>query len=300
MFDSMCTSDSDDVILWLLPHKGEGFDGAAFATAKPENASRFVAARREELNQRDDFRGEREDTEPPEEYGHAQNTDSLVVRWSQGARTSVGVVGGCAANADLCFQKIPGISRYHFAITFDDRNRPIVRDLGSTCGTKVTYDGEKRQRVSSFDWPLDGPSIANGNSVILNVTDSVQFKVILPDHDYTSPEHVEKVKRFRMGRADPTDLFASTIIQSGQGTRFPSGHRTPSEGSRARPILYKKSLGKGSFGSVTYVWDLSTREQYVVKQPLDKHVRSSTYNEEDWRREAKIMESVKHVSICSS
>ena len=27
----------DDVILWLLPHKGEGFDGAAFATSKREN-----------------------------------------------------------------------------------------------------------------------------------------------------------------------------------------------------------------------------------------------------------------------
>ena len=39
--------DPDDVILWLLPHKGEGFDGAAFATSKPENKLRFVAARRD-------------------------------------------------------------------------------------------------------------------------------------------------------------------------------------------------------------------------------------------------------------
>ncbi|KAL9009200.1 MAG: hypothetical protein Q9173_005748, partial [Seirophora scorigena] len=120
------------------------------------------------------------------------DTDSLAVRWSHGARTSVGVVGGCAANIDLSFPNLRGISKYYFAITFDNKNRPIVRDLGSKGGTKVTYDREHGQRLSSFDWPLEGPSIANGKPPILNITDLVQFKVILPDHDYASPEYIDK------------------------------------------------------------------------------------------------------------
>jgi len=37
--------DFKDVVLFLLPHKGEGFEGAAFATSMPENKSRFVKAR---------------------------------------------------------------------------------------------------------------------------------------------------------------------------------------------------------------------------------------------------------------
>ena len=235
--DLMDDPDHDDVILWLLPHKGEGFDGAAFATSMPQNQSRFVAAHHDVPNQRHIPREERGGTELPVKYGLLENTDCLAVRFSYGARTSVGVVGGCAANADLAFQDIPGISKYHFAITFDDQNRPIVRDLGSKGGTKVNYNEEKGERLSNFEWSLEGPSIANGKPPILNLTNLVQFKVILPLREYTSPEYIDRVRKFRLGTEDPENLFASLIIQSAQGTRLPSGQQTPSMGCRSRPIL---------------------------------------------------------------
>lgn len=287
--------DHDDVILWLLPHKGEGFDGAAFATSMPQNQSRFVAAHHDVPNQRHIPREERGGTELPVEYGLLENTDCLAVRFSHGARTSVGVVGGCAANADLAFQDIPGISKYHFAITFDDQNRPIVRDLGSKGGTKVTYNEEKGERLSNFEWSLEGPSIANGKPPILNLTNLVQFKVILPLREYTSPEYIDRVRKFRLGTEDPENLFASLIIQSAQGTRLPSGQQTPSMGCRSRPILYRKKLGKGNYGEVTYVWNLTTREEYVVKRPLAKFIKSRTFGEEMWKKEAEIMRSISHV-----
>jgi hypothetical protein len=185
--------DSSDVILCLLPHRGEGFEGAVFATRKPENRSRFVAARAARQNgpeQLDISRQERGETELPVEHGLFENTDCLVFRFSHGARTSVGVVGGCASNADFALQSMPGVSKYHFALTFNDKNRPILRDLGSTGGTKVTYNGEDGQRLSNFDWPLRGPSIANGKPPILNITDLLQFKVILPDHTTTHPPNM--------------------------------------------------------------------------------------------------------------
>lgn len=288
--------DPRDVILWLLPHRGEGFDGAAFATAKPENKLRFVAARHDSPKQRDIPREERAGTELPVEYGLFENTDCLVFLFSHGARTSVGVVGGCTIDADFSLQDMPGVSKYHFTITFDDQNLPIIRDLGSTGGTKVTYNGEKGQRLSSFDWPLVGPSIANGKPSILNITDLLQFKVILPNHDYTSPEYIDKVKKFRTGTGDPENLFASLIIQSAQGTRLPSGQQTSSTGPRSRPIFYKKQIGKGAYGVVTYVWNLTTREEYVVKQPLPNLIKSRTFGETTWRKEADIMRSISHVS----
>ena len=54
------------------------------------------------------------------EYGLLENTDCLTVRFSHGARTSVGVIDDCVANVDLAFQNISGISKYHFVIIFDD------------------------------------------------------------------------------------------------------------------------------------------------------------------------------------
>ena len=137
---------------------------------------------------------------------------------------------------------------------------PIARDLGSTGGTKVTYNREKGDRLSNFDWPLLGPSIARGKSPILNITDRLQFKVIVPPRDFAFPDSINRVKRFRVGMADPVKLFASFIIQSAQGTRLPTGQQAPSTGSRSRPILYRKGIGTGHFGAVTYVWNVTTRE----------------------------------------
>lgn len=108
------------------------------------------------------------------------------MRFSLGARTGVGVVCGCAANTDLIFQDISGISKFHLAFTFDDRNIPIARDLGSTSGTKVAYDEEEGERFSNFDWSLVGSSITNGKAPIVNITDLVQFKFIVPHRDSTS------------------------------------------------------------------------------------------------------------------
>ena len=170
----MDDADLDDVILYLLPHKGEGFSGAVNVIGLAKNKARLVTARHKASEQRDIHRQEREGTELPEEHGSFGKTDRLVVRFSHGARSSLGVVSGCAPNTDLAFYKMPGVSRHHLSFTFDDHNILIARDLGSTGGTKVTYNGERGQRLSNFDWPLVGPSIAKGEAPILNITNDVQ------------------------------------------------------------------------------------------------------------------------------
>ena len=292
--------DPDDVVLYLLPHRGKGFDGAAFATAMPKNQSRFLPAPRSDAVGPRDIprRQERGGTEPPVERGLLENTDCLVVRFSHGPKTRVGVVGGHAPNTDFAFQNIPGISNFHFALTFDDQYRPIVRDLGSTGGMKVIYDGEEAQRRSKFDWLLQGPGIARGKPPVLNITDLVQFKIIVPPRDITSPDYINRVERFRVGMADPENLFASIILLSAPGTRLPTEQQTPLTGSR--PILYKKKLGAGTFGVVRYVWNVTTGDEYVVKRPLQKLINSGKVDEGSWRSEARIMRGLSHVSTAPS
>ncbi|KAL8725456.1 MAG: hypothetical protein Q9166_007350 [cf. Caloplaca sp. 2 TL-2023] len=289
--------DPDDVILYLFPHSGEGFHHAARATARSENKSRFLAARRSDAPKPRDIphRQERAGTELPEERGLLEKTDCLVVTFSHGARTRVGVVCGCAPNVDLVFQDLPGISKFHLAFTFNDQNRPIARDLGSTGGTKVTYNGEEGERMSKFDWPLQGPSIARGKPPVLNITDLVQFKVIVPPRDITSQDYLDRVARFREGTTDPENLFASLILISAPGTRLPTGQQTPSTGPR--PIHYKKELGAGTFGVVTYVWNGTIDEENVVKEPLKKLIHSGNFDIKSWKREAGIMRHISHDHI---
>ena len=84
-------------------------------------------------------------------YELLENTNCLTVRFSYGVRTSVGVIDDYAANVDLAFQNISDISKYHFAIIFDDQNRSIIRDLDFKGGTKVIYNEEKEERLFNFE-----------------------------------------------------------------------------------------------------------------------------------------------------
>ena len=237
---------------------------------------------------------DRESTEQPEEQNGLENDACLVLRFSDGARTRLGVVAGCGENVELRLAKQPGVSRFHLAFTFDEKNRPIVRDLGSLCGTKVIYDEEDGERRSDFNYLLAGPGILSTKPPVLNVTDSVQFKILVPPRDITSQEYIDRVAKFRQGTADPTDLFPSLGLRSVSGTQPPTGTHTPRTISNA--ILVKKKLGEGSFGIVTYVWNATSGEEYALKEPLEKVIDKGEVDTESWKEEARVMGQISHVS----
>ncbi|KAF2452263.1 kinase-like domain-containing protein [Lineolata rhizophorae] len=285
-----------DIILYLYPNDGPGKKGAKEAISMPENQSRYMPPRRRDALEQHDIpsRQDRESTEQPEEQRGLENSACLVLRFSHGAKTRLGVVAGCAANVDLPLRKQAGISRFHLTFTFDDKDRPIVRDLGSLCGTRVIYNGEEGERRSNFDYLLQGPRILGNKPPVLNVTNKVQFKVVVPPRDITSQDYIGKVARFRQGTADPEDLFASLVLRSAPGTQPPTGEHTVPRLSD--PSLYKKKLGEGAFGVVTYLecddwgrdhivafrdatfspWPRLTFE-YVPGGSLDTYINLSTF-----------------------
>jgi pSer/pThr/pTyr-binding forkhead associated (FHA) protein len=86
-------------------------------------------------------------------------------------KTRYGVRAGRSDDAELRLPDLPGVSLYHFSLTFNTDYCPIIRDLGSTCGTKVIYDGMEGDRLSNFDWIVDG-------SDFLRKVDSIIVKVL--------------------------------------------------------------------------------------------------------------------------
>ncbi|KAF2843845.1 kinase-like protein, partial [Plenodomus tracheiphilus IPT5] len=282
-----------DIILYLYPNDGPGKGGAERAISMPENGSRYMPPRCDALELSDmPSRQDRESTEQPEEQKGLESSACLVLRFSHGAKTRFGVVVGCAPNVDLPLAKQPGISRFHLAFTFDDKNRPIAKDLGSLCGTGVIYDGEEGERRSNFDYLLAGPRILSNKPPVLNITGSVQFKVVVPPRDITSQEYIDRVARFRQGTADPTDLLNSLVLRSAQGTQPPTGTHTAPKLSD--PALVKKKLGEGAFGVVTYVWNATTGEEYALKEPLEKFIKSDQVKMKNWRKEANVMGRICH------
>lgn len=166
-------------------------------------------------------------------------------------------------------------------------------------GAKVTYFGEMGQRLSNFEWPLLGPSIANGKPPVLHASSNITFNVILPERDYASPEHIKRVKAFNKGAdhtGDAEELLSALAIQSAELTRLPTGQQTPAAAhSAARPFV-ARPLGAGAFGVVMFRFYFSTGDETAVKSPPKRSSKEYSYCLSDWKDEADMLQNISHVS----
>jgi len=290
-----------DIIAYLCPTDGQGREGAVFAISMPQNKSRFIPPRRGNVWEPYDAssRQVRELTEQPEELHVLEDNPRLAVRFSDIPKTSIGLVAGRCRDADLVLPSMKGVSWYHFALVFDHQNFLVVRDLGATVGTRVIYNDEEGERGHNIDWSAHGPGLLKGKTPIIKVVGDLQFKLVVVNHDTTSKTYLDNVARFRQGVAATENLFSDLCLRSHPQTELPTPHgaRTPSS-KPSSPIYWRKELGRGQFGVVTYVWDVTTREEYAVKEPLEE---SRTRDKvrltiKSWRKEADIMKNISHVS----
>ncbi|KAM3537301.1 hypothetical protein ARSEF1564_009781 [Beauveria bassiana] len=239
-------------------------------------------------------RGERESTEPPENQGASalDYLPYLEITFSDIPRTDRGLIFGSNPNCDV-FLDDKGISNVHFSLTFDEFNRPSVKDLKSLMGTQVTYDGEGEGARRDFQWIVAGHDIPQRmKSIVIMVPNVISFQIVVPFHHITSPAYIDKVNKFKQGAATAEDLLDDLGL-SNLPTRPCTGAHTPGTGE----IHLRKKLGEGSFGVVTHLWNVSTGDECVVKAPTLKAIQKRKVNEEAWHREARIMGQVSHVSL---
>ena len=253
---------------------------------------------------------EEEDKEDEEDESHcnsqkrlADNNDHLQrhingpclkILFSHRARTRKGHVVGRDRNSYIVLPKLPAISWEHFAFTYDHEKKLIVRDLGSTVGTRVLYFEEKDSTPGfGIDFSAQGPDILGGRPAVIKLRDDLQFKLVVPNHDITSADYLERVERFLQNTAPVEDLLPGLGFASRTRTELATPAENGIEAGADVPgaILWTKPIGKGSFGMVYYAWDVTTRKVYALKKPLLGY-----YNRDSWIEEAKIMINLRHVS----
>ena len=279
-----------DLIACLYPYE----DNFGHAKIAVENDSRHIPARlsqsRVQYGRRD-----RVPTEEPEQHGVGplDYLPRIELRFSNPPKTSHGFVAGWDENSDIVLPWIQGISFHHFALTFDEQNRIVVRDLVSFTGTEVTYDSQGQGKRSGFVWIVGGhDTLEEKTSVVINVNTSLKFQIVVSRHDITSQQYVNDVNRFRQGIADMDNLLDQLDLRSRPQTQRPSGAQTPGTG----PIVLKKVLGEGAYGVVSHVWDVSTGEEHALKEPSAKAIRAGKVQDDMWKKEARIMGRITHVS----
>ncbi|KAK3337286.1 kinase-like domain-containing protein [Cercophora scortea] len=289
--------DDENVVAYIYPAIGtEGYSSAAREIGNSEADVGFVPPallRPESCGPSDGLsRREREPTVDAEAYSGLEYEACIKVTFDRVPKTRCGLTVGRGDGVELRFAEGAGMSSYHFALTFDDSYRLIVRDLGSTYGTTVMYDLKERGRRTNFDWIVGGSDFLEGMEIIVKVSSRLQFQLVIPQHDIESKSYREKVDRFRAGTADAEGLLDLSHIdlQSRLKTETPSGVQTPFA-QPANDLTLKREIGAGAFAAVYRVMNVSTGEQYALKKPKRG---TAPVNAAAWEREALIMERINH------
>ena len=239
-------------------------------------------------------RRERELTADEEEYDPLDYEPCIKVTFDHFPKSRIGLRAGRSDDAELYLEPLPTVGFYHFAFTFDDNYRLVVRDLGSTYGTTVIYNRTERGRWSKFDWIVGGSDFLEGvGPIVVKVSQFLQFRLVIPRHNVQSKSYRDKVDRFRAGATDPEHLLDLDRVGllSRVRTEGPSGVQTPNSRPPTNVTLSKK-IGEGSFALVYRVWNVSTGEQYALKKP-----KKNSYDADAWERESLIMDRIGHVSL---
>ncbi|KAL9015349.1 MAG: hypothetical protein Q9173_000040 [Seirophora scorigena] len=205
-----------------------------------------------------------------------------------------------------------GISGLHFWITFDDtvdkntidkkkKTRLILKD-SSTNGTAVGYSGQAEKEVRRhFTWILDLEEDEGEWEVVVNAQ-GLRFKVELASHKTCEAEYNKKVTKFLEQSSMALPPVDGLGIDSCTTTAQPSQASPP----RQLPVyISERELGRGSFGRVDRVIDVSTGAMYARKEFYEpqwgKNEERRRQQKEHWldqvRREIRIIRENSHVSM---
>lgn len=205
-------------------------------------------------------------------------------------------------------RSIRGTSGIHFYITFDviDKDRHIVLRDSSTKGSAVSYNGQAEKEVRHhFTWILNlAKNEEEGGEVgkweIEVHVRGLRFKVELANHRTCQADYNKNVGKFLDHSQNADPLLDGLSIDSYTTEVAPSQSRTPGQ----RPIyIHEWKLGKGSYGQVDRVVDVSTGAVYARKKffkpSWDKDNERKSRQREEWlekiRREIRIMMQHPHV-----
>ncbi|KAK7419958.1 hypothetical protein QQZ08_010594 [Neonectria magnoliae] len=183
--------EDTDLIACLYSHK----DDLNLVSNAFKESSRYVSPRVQVF--KNNRPGERGSPQPREDLDASDHDylPRLEIRFSDIPRTERGVVFGSNLNCDVALP-YDGVSDYHLSLTFDDMNRPLVEDLGSSTGTEVTYDDKKHSWIVSGHWVPQ-----QMKCIVINVTDTISFQIVFARYNIGSQAYIDKVNRFRQGIA---------------------------------------------------------------------------------------------------
>ena len=181
-------------------------------------------------------------------------------------------------------EQVGMVSQKHFSITFDTERRVVLRDA-STNRTAVSYDGQAGNELRRhFTWII----FPDFEKIEVSIPSAdISFIIKLGTHKNCDKEYRANMDRVfppsvRIGEGGLATPFQQLNMHSKDTSVAPSGLATPRDG----PIyLRHERIGKGAFGRVYRVTNVSTGDDYAAKY----------IDYSDCAREVAVMEKIDHV-----
>ena len=111
-----------------------------------------------------------DDTSPREHHG-----PGLASMFNQPPRSRNGFV--CLDTVGTATSSSLPCLAHHFAVTFDEHYRLVVKDLDSANGTEVRFNGQGSGRLRYFSWVVGGDPISPffHTEIVINVNEVLKF-----------------------------------------------------------------------------------------------------------------------------
>ena len=187
-----------------------------------------------------------------------------------------------------------GFSGRQFCITFNERGEVIFKNTSRT-KSFVDYNGEDPPGRNQFTWIL----FATYKNIQITMGDLI-FKVKWPENrDSCRAEYEAHRDAYFEERRNALPPLSQLDMESQQTTAGITARHSPTQHSprqepprqklpEQKPIyLSKEELGRGGFGTVRKVVDVSTGDVYAGKE----------FYHGNWKQEVGILMSVSHVSV---
>ena len=188
---------------------------------------------------------------------------------------------------DIVLPRVKGIMERHCRLAFRANGQLIVHNFSNE-GITVSYGEQTTEKRFHFEWVLGGDSLQLEHDIVIGIGPSYRFRIVV------SSLNRAMIARFLQETNSNKNIHPNKMkmivkeIRDGAPNEQEQ-QQQPRSPARNPMILTKKRLGEGAQGFVDLIWDVSTGNEYALKEfknPLDPR----------WRTEATVLQSIYHVS----
>lgn len=224
-------------------------------------------------------------TPPNTRFGQYANLPYLQLSFDNPPRHSQGFLFGHSRSiCDVVLDEELGLRDVHFMVGFtkdydDGLYRLVVRDLGSSTGTMVTYGARATDFRQDFTWTISGYGFVDESEIIIIAAYGKEYAIVPMLYDMRDTGYIYAVESYTAG----LPRYFPRIDVTSRSAAFKALPATITEGQ----------LMDGPRGTTRKIWDPTTARAFAQKSV----VLTPEIDRRAWCQHVRRLANLDHVSF---